>query len=218
MFRMNDKNLTFYNNLGVSVFKELAIAGGFSTYRDLEQIYPLIKDSEVILEVGAGYGRCIDFLLKKEYPGKIIAIEQSPVLIDYLKKNYAHLPNIDLLQEDIKTFDLSAVKVNHILWMWSGIIDFSKDQQIECLANFSRCLRKGGKVIIDIPRIGFQTIAEHKDQKHLYFETPYGTLNCYLPDENDLEEAREAGGYQEVKKLDYETSTQKKRTIYILTK
>lgn len=214
---MNEKNLDFYNNLGVNVFRDLAIAGGFSTFRDLDQIYPLIKDSKVILEVGAGYGRCIEFLIQKGYKGKIIAIEQSPVLTAHLKENFGHLSNIELLESDVKTLELSE-KVDHVLWMWSGIIDFSKEQQIECLCNLARFLEKEGKVIIDIPQIGFQTIAEHKDTKNLLFDTPYGTLNCYLPDEKDMEEARTAGGYQKVKKLDYETSTQKKRTIYILTK
>lgn len=214
---MNEKNLDFYNNLGVNTFKDLAIAGGFSTFKDLEQIYPIIKNSSSILELGAGYGRCIEFLLEKRYSGKIIAIEQSASLMAHLKENFRHIQNIELLQEDVKSVKLSH-KVDHVLWMWSGIIDFSKEQQIECLSKLNGMLNENGKVIIDIPRLGYQTIAEHKDEKNLFFNTPYGTLNCFIPDDSDMEEARVAGGFSNLEKLNYETATDKKRTIYILTK
>src|SRR5688500_3720491 len=97
---MNDKNLDFYNKLGVDPFKELAIRGGFNTYVDLDLIYPYVKSAASILELGAGYGRCIDFFLNKKFKGTITAVEQSNPLMTHLISKYSKIKNIELLQED----------------------------------------------------------------------------------------------------------------------
>jgi ubiquinone/menaquinone biosynthesis C-methylase UbiE len=223
---MNEKNFEFYNKLGVNPFKEFAIVGGFNTFVDLELIYPYINKSKTVLELGAGYGRCIEFFLQKGYHGKIIAVEQSPALIDYLKVKYQKFKNLILLQADIKNLQLSE-KIDVALWMWSGLIDFSKDQQFLCLEKIFKMLTDGGKIIIDTPRIGFTTITQHKigfiagaksDEKNLSFNTPFGELNCYIPDEKEMEEARKEIGFKELKVINYKTATEKQRTIYILEK
>lgn len=214
---MNDQNFDFYNKLGVDPFRELAVRGGFSTFVDMELIYPYIKDSATILELGAGYGRCVEFFLQKGFKGKVIAVEQSPGLMAHMKAKFQKSKNVELLQQDIKELQLTE-KVDAALWMWSGLIDFSKAQQFLSLQKIHRMLNEGGKVVIDIPRIGFKTIAEHKDEKNLTFETPFGTLNCYIPDEEDMKGVKDEIGYKELKILNYKTVTDKERTIYILIK
>lgn len=214
---MNDNNLEFYSKMGVDPFKDLAVMGGFSTFIDLELIYPYIKFSNSILELGAGYGRCIDFFLQKKFSGDIIAIEQSPVLMTELKSKFGKYDNVKLLQEDIKTLKLTE-KVDAALWMWSGLIDFDKNQQYACLQKLYNMLNPEGTLVIDIPRIGFKTIAEHKDEQNLTFSTPYGTLHCYIPDVREMEEAKNKIGYKELRLMNYQTATQKERTIYMLVK
>ena len=214
---MNDKNFEFYNKMGVDPFKELAVKGGFNTFVDLELIYPYLKNSKNILELGAGYGRCIDFFIQKGFSGKIIAVEQSESLMNHLRSKYHTSKNVELLQEDIKELQLKE-KTDAALWMWSGLIDFSKDQQFLCLQKTFGMLNEEGKVFIDIPRIGFPTIGHHKDAKNLSYETPFGTLNCYIPDEQDMKEVQKEIGYQELKILSYKTVTDKERTIYMLVK
>jgi SAM-dependent methyltransferase len=214
---MNDNNLDFYSKMGVNPFKELAVMGGFSTFIDLELIYPYIKFSNSILELGAGYGRCLDFFLQKKFTGKIIAIEQSAVLMTELRSKFDKYNNVELLQKDIKSLKLSE-KVDAALWMWSGLIDFDKDQQYACIEKMYNLLNPGGTLVIDIPRIGFKTIAEHKDEKNLSFTTPYGTLHCYIPDVREMEEAKNEIGYKELRLMNYKTATDKERTIYMLIK
>ncbi|MFL5729137.1 MAG: class I SAM-dependent methyltransferase, partial [Cytophagaceae bacterium] len=124
---MNEKNFDFYRNLGVDPFKKLAAIGGFSSYTDLELSFPFIKNSQSILELGAGYGRCLDFFIAKGFKGKLIAVEQSEPLVQHLKSQYGD--KAEILQEDIKTLQLKE-NVDAALWMWSGIIDFSKEEQL----------------------------------------------------------------------------------------
>jgi ubiquinone/menaquinone biosynthesis C-methylase UbiE len=226
LFKMNEKNFEFYNKLGVNPFMEFAIVGGFNTFVDLDLIYPFINKSKTILELGAGYGRCIEFFLKKGFNGKIIAVEQSAALIDHLKEKYLQFENISLLQEDIKNLQLSE-KMDAALWMWSGLIDFSKEQQFLCLKKIFGILNDGGKIIVDTPKIGFTTITQHKigftavaenDEKNLSFNTPFGELNCYIPDEKEMEEARKEIGFKAMKVINYKTATEKQRTIYIIEK
>jgi SAM-dependent methyltransferase len=213
---MNEKNFNFYKNLGVDPFKKLASIGGFNSYTDLELCYPFISGAKSILELGAGYGRCLDFFIEeKKFTGKLIAVEQSEPLVQYLKQHYS--PRVEILQEDIKTLKLKE-NVDLALWMWSGIIDFSKEEQFITTGHIVSLLNPGGKLIVDTPRIGFQTYATHSDLQTLHLESSYGTLDCYIPNEQEMEQMREKLKMTKLQVIHYKTATGKERTIYILTK
>jgi SAM-dependent methyltransferase len=212
---MNENNFDFYRNLGVDPFKKLAVIGGFNTFIDLELSYPFIKQAESILELGAGYGRCLDFFIAKGYEGKLIAVEQSSPLVQHLKEHYS--PRVEILQEDIKTLQLKE-KVDAALWMWSGIIDFSKEEQLKTTGHIVSLLNPGGKIIIDTPRIGFQTYATHSDEHRIHLDSSYGTLDCYIPDEKEMGELKNKLNMKSLEVIHYLTATDKERTIYVLTK
>jgi SAM-dependent methyltransferase len=212
---MNEKNFDFYKNLGVDPFKKLSVIGGFNSFTDLELCYPIISEAKSILELGAGYGRCLDFFIEKKFKGKLIAVEQSEPLVQYLKEHYS--PRVEILQEDIKTLKLKE-NVDAALWMWSGIIDFSKDEQLITTAHIVSLLNPGGKLIVDTPRIGFQTYATHSDQQTLHLDSSYGTLDCYIPNEKEMSEMKEKLKMSKLDVTHYKTATEKERTIYILTK
>jgi SAM-dependent methyltransferase len=212
---MNDSNFNFYNNLGVEPFKKLAVIGGFNSYKDLELCYPYIKDAKSILELGAGYGRCLDFFIENNYKGKLIAVEQSPKLAAYLKSHYSS--KAEILQEDIKSLRLNQ-KVDAALWMWSGIIDFSLAEQLTAVQKISSLISEKGKLIIDIPRLGYKTYATHENEQRLHLDSSYGTLDCYIPNETEMKEIGDKSGFKELKTMYYKTSTEKERTIYILSK
>lgn len=221
MFKINDNNLEFYKNVGVEPLRDLATQGGFITYKDLRIVYPFISHSKCILEIGAGFGRCIDFLLENDFKGKIIGIETSPDFVKYLEKKYQSYSNVELIDGDLKETVLPS-GIDAALWMWSGFVDFSKEQQDECVAKISKSLNPNGKLIIDIPKLGFVSnnfkLIENKDNKNLNITTPYGGLRVYIPEENELEEMRKAHGFGRLEVISYKTSTDKERTIYILTK
>jgi len=211
----NDKNLDFYNNIGVDPFRLMAEVGGFDSYVDLELVYEYIKDAKALVELGAGYGRCIDFLIKKKYRGQIFGVEYSPMLAMHLSDHYSQ--HAKILQQDIKKLKL-PIKVDIALWMWSGFIDFTEIEQQHCINILSAQLNDGGKLIMDLPKFGVQTFAQHSDKQHIHFESPYGSLDCFIPNLENLEKYALVGGFKKVTMKDYKTATEKERSLYILYK
>ncbi len=212
---INDYNLSFYNNLGITSLRNFAKIGGFDTYTDLDLIFDQIKNAASVLEIGAGYGRCIDYLLSRSYQGEIVAVEICAAYHQYLLQHYGD--KVNLLHRDIKKLSLQK-SVAVALWMWSGIIDFSRKEQEQNILKIFQLLGKDGKLFIDVPKFGIQTIAEHQDDKHLYFDTQYGKLYCFMPDYKDMEKYALTAGFEGITYFDYYTATGKERTIYTLQK
>lgn len=215
MSRVNEKNFDFYNKIGVATFEHLANQGGFDSYVDLQNAYRYIQPNEIVLEIGAGYGRCIDFLLYKEHQGTIYAIEQSSSLCEHLREKYKDKANI--IEGDIYQSFLPE-RVDSALWMWSGIIDFAPEEQAHTIKHLADLLKEKGKLFIDIPRIGTQTIAIHQDSQRINMKTDFGEMECYIPTTVEVQEYAHQAGFNRVDEINYETATAKKRTMYILLK
>ena len=212
---MNDKNLLFYNNMGLDPFKELADRGGFSSYKDLELIAPYIDKTASIVELGAGFGRCLNYFIEKGHLGKLTGVEFSPPLVKYLKSKFD--TKVEIINGDIKKLELKD-KYDVALWMWSGMVDFSPKEQLESCRRIYNLLNEGGRLFIDVPRIGVQTIANHIDSQHLVFTTEFGEIHAFIPNDSDMESIRKSVGFERIIKIDYSTSTDKKRTVFILEK
>lgn len=215
MENVNKKNFNFYNQIGIDTFQSLAQTGGFNTFVDLEIAYRYIQPAENIVEIGAGYGRCLDFLFEKKHQGKIFAVEQSPVLCKHLRAKY--LSGVEVIEGDI--YDISFDhQIDTALWMWSGIIDFSVEEQAAVIKHLFDILSPKGKLFIDIPRIGIKTIADHIDQQRIRLTTDFGEIECYIPLSSEMKEYADRAGFSRVDEINYETATDKKRTMYILMK
>ncbi|HSZ25719.1 MAG TPA: class I SAM-dependent methyltransferase [Cytophagaceae bacterium] len=212
---MNDKNLLFYNNIGLDSFRELSDRGGFSSYKDMELIAPYINEDVSIIELGAGFGRCLNYFIDKGHKGSLTGVEYSKPLVEFLKKNFAG--KAEIINADIKKLSLSS-KYDVALWMWSGIIDFSKEEQLESCKKIYNLLQVGGYLIIDVPRLGIQTIADHIDNQHLVFSTEFGEIRAFVPNDLEMEKIKKEAGFEKLIKMEYSTSTDKQRTIYILGK
>jgi tRNA A58 N-methylase Trm61 len=212
---MNAHNINFYDNIPIDKLKELSFKGGFSKYKDLEIISPFIKPEHTILEIGAGYGRCLDFFLHNHHTGKIYALEKSKPFVEYLMKNYSN--QVEVIEGDVMNISFLN-KIDIALWMWSGIVDFSKDEQMICCKRIHTWLNPRGQLFIDVPRIGYQTIAEHVDEQNLHLKTEYGDIVAYIPSVQDMTIVKQQAGYTSLDVIEYDTSTDKKRTIYVLKK
>jgi SAM-dependent methyltransferase len=215
MENINKKNFNFYNQIGIDTFQSLAKTGGFNTFVDLEIAYRYIQPLENIIEIGAGYGRCIDFLFEKKHQGEIFAVEQSAVLCKHLRQKYQG--GVNVIEGDI--YDVSFDnQIDTALWMWSGIIDFSVDEQAAVIKHLFDILSAKGKLFIDIPRIGIKTIAEHMDQQRIKLKTDFGEIECYIPLSSEMKGYADGAGFLRIDEINYETATDKKRTMYILMK
>ncbi len=213
--RVNKGNFDFYRNIGVENLSDLAQKGGFSEYSDLLQAYPFIKNAGRVLELGAGYGRCVQFLLEEGFGGEIVAIEQSAPFVSHMRKEFEGKATI--LEGDFMEADLQG-PFDAMLWMWSGILDFAPDEQRRALARLCDQLSPGGVITIDTPRIGVLTWGTHSDPQRLSVDSPYGPLECYIPSPDELAAIGKSVGLELVETIDYETATQKTRTLIVLKK
>ena len=71
---------------------------------------------------------------------------------------------------------------------------------------------------MDLPRFGVQNFAHHTDKQHLHFESPYGNLDCFIPNLENIEKYAQNVGFKKVTIKDYKTATEKERSLYILFK
>jgi hypothetical protein len=211
----NDSNKQFYNTVPLEVFQSLTKQGGFDHCIDLKLIEKKIPTSASILEVGAGYGRCIDFLMGKKHEAYIIGIEQSPQLCQVLLEKYKNIPVVKIIDKDIKTLDM-PIRVDIVLWLFSGMLDFSKEEQSVVLKKLRSFLNEKGKLFLDIPQLAELTIARYMDIQDIVMETPYGNISTFLPSYADIDNYAKQAGFSTISVIHYETETEKKRSMYQL--
>lgn len=142
----NYDNVPFYEEAASGLLQKLATLGGLDTCCDMEIIFPYIKDTHSILEVGAGYGRVLDYLTKQNYQGKISAVERSLSFNKILQSKFKD--KVSLYNKDLHDF-YSDQKFDVILWLWSGIADFSQHEQPLILKKLSSFLTPNGFLVID---------------------------------------------------------------------
>lgn len=211
----NDSNKIFYNTVPLEVFQSLTQQGGFVDCLDLKLIEKHIASSSSVMEVGAGYGRCVDFLLAKKHEARIIAIEQSLQFSTVLLEKYKSQSNVQVIHDDIKTLTLSD-KVDVVLWLFSGMLDFAKEEQPVVLKRLRSFLKNEGKLFIDIPQLAKLTVAKYTSAQDIVMETPYGNITTFLPALADIEEYASEAGFSKVSVIHYDTTTEKKRSIFML--
>ena len=78
-------------------------------------------------------------LIQMGYSGKLTGVERSKLLFQMLQCTYSG--RIDLFNEDLSEF-IPMYKFDLILWMWSGITDFSDMEQIVLLKRLSYFLKR----------------------------------------------------------------------------
>ena len=211
----NDSNKIFYNTVPLDVFQSLTRQGGFDECIDLHLIEEHLSVSSSIMEVGAGYGRCVDFLLNKKHEAKILAIEQSPQLSKILLEKYKNQPTVEVINDDIKTLAVLD-KMDIILWLFSGMLDFAKEEQPVVLKRLKLFLKNDGKLFLDIPQLTELTIAKYTGKQDIIMETPYGNITTFLPSFAEIESYASQAGFSKVSVIHYNSTTEKKRSIYML--
>ena len=210
----NDNNIDFYRNIKIETFQHLATVIGLDSGIDVDLIYPYLKDSQNLVELGAGYGRVIKALLAKGFKGKITAIERVPELIAYLEQN---IPEIVVFQQqDFKHLELTT-KPSVITWLWSGILELSQDEQREIIKYLYKLLADKGLLVVEIPR-QVKFVGIHVGEQKVKVETEWGTINAYLPRHEEMIEYAKAAGFLDTQLIEYKTVTQLERSLYLFKK
>lgn len=174
----NSHNVDIYNKMPLDYFKKEAINGGLDNGCDVKAISKYVKSSRSILEVGAGYGRVLDYIIKDGFKGELIALEREPKLCRILKKQFKR---VDVICDDIIFFKIEK-KFDLIIWLWAGLCEFSRSEQIFALANLIAHLDENGLLIFDLVPITCKTVRAIAFDKHnKIITTPYGNDYNYFP-------------------------------------
>ena len=210
----NKDNIGFYENVPIDVLREMAVVGGFENGCDVNLIYPLIENAASILEVGAAYGRVINRLLQNGYDGKVYAIERSSNFYHYLKQSFP--AQAEIIHADVMDYQL-PFKVDVVLYMWSNISEFPKEQQPDVLKHLSSWINTDGMLIVETSA---HTItpqnATHFQNQTYQVNTPYGTGYGYIPSSEEIEEYARKAGFKKIHHLPYKTDRNRERIVHVL--
>ncbi|MFN3234938.1 MAG: class I SAM-dependent methyltransferase [Gammaproteobacteria bacterium] len=214
----NQDNAAFYENVTAQGLQELAEKAGLCAGCDIDPLWSYIKNASSLLEVGAGYGRVIDALLKRQFAGKITALERSQSLFTYLQDRFSH-DQVDLHYADILSYcEKTVKKFDVILFLWSGIADFPQDEQLELVRVLSRRLRKNGMLIIDaLPGFVVPLCSEKTSFKDAY-KLSHNNSVVYMQNiffENIKKYAR-ISKFKKIGSYSYFTDSDRERMTYIL--
>ena len=213
----NEDNNLFYETVKVNGLKSLAEIAGLSACCDLDLLQPYWSKAESILDIGAGYGRAVDYLLTHGFQGQITAVERCNVMFEYLEKNFGQDKNVNLLHCDIRCFTNTHKNFDLVLLLWSGIADFTKTEQIAVFSKARSLLEKGGTLILDIIPHDIQPMSSEYIGDGTYV-IPFNGVNgyVYLPEPKAIEASAKTSGFLSIDLIHYATDTKRKRCVYII--
>lgn len=127
------KALGLHGNQDLQILKDLGILVPGQTY----------------LEIGAGTGRVVDYLTNIPR-SEIFAVEHSQRFFSLLTQKYEGVSSIHLIKDHLfKPWDIQTESVDVALLMFSTMLEFSQDEQIDTFERLRIPLKKGGLVVVD---------------------------------------------------------------------
>jgi SAM-dependent methyltransferase len=212
----NFDNNAFYEIIKADGLKKFAERRGLAAGCDIELLKPIWSKASSILEIGAGYGRVINALLSKNYTGKISAIERCASMMDALIKTYSN--KINLFKNDLHNLGDIDEKFDVILWLWSGIGDFSKEEQPIIVKHLKKLLQENGTLIIDTIAMDIMPLEVIQHDRQLY------TINVneyvkyiYEPNTAEIKQYAKEAGFKNFECTSYQTDSSYERLLYILS-
>lgn len=165
--------------------------------------------------MAGGYGRVTKRLINNGYQGKIHIVERSQCYYEHLIKHYSHRAYIT--QQDIQHF-CPIQKVEAVLWMWSGIGDFSKKEQLSILKRICTWLKPGGTLVLEtILHTSVPNNATINEGQSFVIFTEYGTFYGYKVSAEEIQEYGEQLGFKYIKHINYLTPLGRPRVVHILS-
>lgn len=214
---MNARNRAFYEKLTAHGLRELAIKGGLASGCDMLALKPYWSTAQSILDVGAGYGRAIEFLIKHQFQGKITAIERCHDLFSSLHKQFSHNHNINLLNTDIINLPETNERFEVILMLWSAIADFSPIEQLQVIKKLSNLLKKEGKLIVDtMPEKIIPLLAKKHGSQTFVTIIENTMVETYEPNAQEIRRYAKKAGFSDVSRITCTTDINRERWLYIL--
>jgi phospholipid N-methyltransferase len=212
----NSDNIAFYENMPLQHCIDVVKDGGLDNNCDVTAAKQYIDAAHSILEIGAGYGRALQSIIDMGYKKKaLFAIERDRKLYQHLIKRFP--TSAEIIHSDIKDFNTNY-KFDLILWLWTGICEFSKNEQPQILSKLINFLTPRGHIIIDLIPVKCKALnTTNFDQSNRIIKTPFGVDYIYIPSEKELKQHAKTLGMKNTEVITYKTRTNKIRKLYIFT-
>jgi hypothetical protein len=203
---VNEANKSFYNAVTMAAMRRQLERIDLLNSPDCEQIADLIREQDrpgaVFWEIGAGFGRVVDFLLSRTSHALITAWEYAHSA-DYLSRHYGSEARVrvrgDVLQAPSEPRDVALA-----LWMFSGFLDLARPEKEAAIGLLLRRLIPGGYLVIDIAHLEQDGVLELTDQGNPY------TLQLHLLTPESLIGLAEAAGFELFRQQRYTTASGKR--------
>jgi len=169
-----------------------------------------------ILEVGAGSGRVVDYLLNHSYQS-VAALERSRN-VTTLQSRYADAVSDGRLRIHASDLDQfrSYEPYDVVLWLFCSITDFSSQEQCEMLHILSCNLNPGGEIIVDLPQ-GCTNGMDIHGQEHLIEEEGMPTYHGFVATIDEMNEYRHELSFRRLSGRPYTTFTGPERALFIFS-
>src|SRR4029077_16137409 len=99
---------------------------------------PSIAESSMVLEVAVGHGRWTPFLARRAQ--RYIGVDFSLSCIDFCRKRFAHLTNVDFHNTDGCTLSFLLSDSVQFIWSYDSFVHMEPDITECYLAEFARIL------------------------------------------------------------------------------
>jgi phospholipid N-methyltransferase len=218
-FSCNEKNDAFYTALEAKGLQQIAEKAALATGCDLHLLESYWSKAKSILEVGAGYGRVINYLLQQHFQGKITAIEKNSTFFKYLTEHFNQYANVHLLQGDILYSHNITERFDLILYMWSGIADFPPREQLEIIKKLKKLLQENGHLIIDTIPANIIPINSKQIGANAYLLEINNNAShlAHSLTKHEIESYAAKANFSNVCCIHYKTAIGRKRISYILS-
>ncbi|WP_448519913.1 class I SAM-dependent methyltransferase [Rhodoflexus sp.] len=211
---MNDANIDFYRRIGANKLREMAVLQGLERGPEIPLLMPFIRDAQLLIEIGAGYGRIVKALKTNGFKGKIVAQERCPELCQVLREECSQ--DAVIFEGDIKR-EHYPQNSDALLWMWSGMLEFTPEEQQAVIGQLFAHLNPGGVLALEIPR-EIRYVGKPIDERKIVVDTEWGRIDAYLPLEEELINYGLRAGFRHLETIHYQTDTGLKRSLYLFVK
>lgn len=163
-------NIRFYENLSDEQFDARTIQCGMDKHPDLllprmQKILGVGKDPQgapsIIVEIGGGRGRVIDYLVRNTTIPSIISVERSKrhavKLRDRMRviNKEAGYPRVTVYSMNLLGYLEQGTQhhgvVDVVTWLWWGFAEVHPIEKLLDLQLLSKVIRPGGIIVIDLP-------------------------------------------------------------------
>ena len=218
----NIDNNIFYEKLSAKGLEDIAKMGGLANGPDVLHCKKYWQNAQNILDIGSGYGRVIDCLLRNGYSGEIVSVERCETLYNSLHTKYLANTKVRTLKIDLHDIllplsPLYSAKFETILWMWSGIADFPSAEQSNIVCKLAKMLKPNGTIIIDTMPTKITPVLGKEAGSQCFTTTINNeTVHTYEPSEAEIMEYAKTAGLSKLSTTTCTTDIGRERRLYLL--